>query len=180
MPEGLASWGFSCHNARWNLPQGVILFVELNWWIIGATAVAGLGLGTLVLMQTKWFKVRKYAIDAKRTFDRHKSIQEKTETLQALGQQANPVIMKKHLRELIDAQKALIADMEKLKVPPVARELHDDQVAMQRESMEFYQMMMAGKLNQKTAEGRQKKLMKMQDALQEKMEKVYGPMKKPK
>lgn len=130
-------------------------------------------------MQTKWFKIRKYAIDAKRTFDKHKGIQAKTEQLQALGQQANPVIMKKHLRELIEAQKALVVDMEKLKVPPAARELHDDQMAMQRESIEFYQMMMIGKLNQKTAETRQKKLLRMQDNLTVKMEKVYGPMKKP-
>ena len=142
--------------------------------------MAGLGLGALIVTRLNWFKVRKYAIDMKQVYDRHKDIQEKTEALQSMGQNAPAVLMKQRLRELIAAMQALIADMDKVKVPEATRELHNETVAMHRESLEMYQLMLAGGMNQKALEGRQRKLMKMQTGLQERTEKIYGKPKEKK
>lgn len=145
---------------------------------LGVTAV--LAVVALVLTQTKWFKVRKYALDLKRVFDRHKGLQEKLEGAQSLSQNPNQVLVKKGLRELVTVYQALIDDLEKMKVPPAAKEIHGETLTMHKESCNLYQVALVGGFRQKALEGKQKRLMAMEKGLQAKMEKIYGPMKKPK
>jgi hypothetical protein len=150
-----------------------------TWLYWTLSAVAGVGLGGLVMTQTNWWKVRKYAIDIKRVFDKYK-LQEKAEALQTLGQNPNPVLAKKPLRDIIDTYKGLITDMEKIKVPKKMAEIHADTLEMHKESMGLYQMAMVGGFRQKSMVDKQKKLQQMERNLQEKMEKVYGKPKEPK
>lgn len=152
-----------------------------TWLIVGASTVGVIGVGIFIATRTSWFKVRKYAVDAKRIFDKHK-VQEKAEAVQQLSQNPNPnpVLLKKPLRELIATYQGLIADMEKLNPPGKARELHEDSLTMYRESVGLYQMAAVGGFRQKSIQDKQRKLQAMEKSLQAKMEKLYGPMKKPK
>ncbi|MDB4895784.1 MAG: hypothetical protein JWN15_2046 [Firmicutes bacterium] len=151
----------------------------MTWEIIGGVVVA-LAAGGFIVTRLNWFKVRKYAIDMKQVYDRHKDIQEKTEALQAMGQNAPQVLMKQRLRELIAAMQSLIADMDKVKAPEGTRELHKETLTMHKESLELYQVMLAGGMGQKALEGRQKRLMKMQTGVQARTEKIYGKPKEKK
>lgn len=139
-----------------------------------AAAAAG-----YILYRTSWFQVRKYAVDIKRVFDRHK-VQEKVEAVQALGENPNPVLVKKPLRDVITTYQSLIADLEKIKAPAKAKEVHEETLTMHRESMSLYQMALTGGFRQKAMVDKQKRLMGMERTLTAKMEKLYGPMKKPK
>jgi hypothetical protein len=149
-----------------------------TWWIIGGSVVAAAAAG-YILYRTSWFQVRKYAVDIKRVFDRHK-VQEKVEAVQALGENPNPVLVKKPLRDVITTYQGLIADLEKIKAPAKAKEVHEETLTMHRESMSLYQMALTGGFRQKAMVDKQKRLMGMERTLTAKMEKLYGPMKKPK
>jgi hypothetical protein len=153
----------------------------VTWWMWVLLALAGAGIGIVIVLQTPWYKVRKYAIDIKQLYDKHK-LQEKAEAVQALGQNpnANPVLMRKPLRELIATYEALIADLNKLKVPPKAQTLHDLSVNVAKESLAMYQLAAVGGFRQKSMVERQKKVQKMQEQIQAEMEKLYGPLKKEK
>ncbi|HEY8347064.1 MAG TPA: hypothetical protein VIL07_07290 [Symbiobacteriaceae bacterium] len=152
----------------------------MNTWQIVGLAVVGTGLGFFILTRTTWFRVRKYAVDVKRIFDKHK-LQEKVEAVQVLAQNPNqnPVLIRKPLRELVSTYQALIADLEKLKPPAKVKDLHEETLAMHRESCNLYQMAMTSGFRQKAILEKQKKLMQMERSVTEKMEKIYGPMKKP-
>lgn len=149
-----------------------------TWWIIGGSVVAAAAAG-YILYRSSWFQVRKYAVDIKRVFDRHK-VQEKVEAVQALGENPNPVLVKKPLRDVIATYQSLIADLEKIKAPAKAKEAHEETLTMHRESMSLYQMALTGGFRQKAMVDKQKRLMAMERSLTAKMEKLYGPMKKPK
>lgn len=148
------------------------------WWIVAISAVIGLALGIFIVTRTSWFRVRMYAVEVKKIFDRYK-LNEKAEAVQALGQNPNPVLVKKPLRDLITAYQGLITDMEKVKVPQKAQDLHESTMNMHRESLQLYQMAAVGGFRQKAMVDRQRKLQQMQTALQEKTEKLYGKMKQP-
>ncbi|HWI63316.1 MAG TPA: hypothetical protein VNT75_15875 [Symbiobacteriaceae bacterium] len=148
-----------------------------TWWIIGAGAVVAAGAAGFILYRSSWFQVRKYAVDIKRVFDRHK-VQEKVEAVQALGENPNPVLAKKPLREVISVYQALVADLEKVKAPAKAKDAHEETLAMHRESLSLYQMALTGGFRQKAMVDKQKKLMAMERSLTAKMEKLYGPLKK--
>ena len=152
-----------------------------TWLYIGVTAVAGIALGGFILTRTQWFKIRKYAIDMKKVYDNHKDLQSKVEAAQQVAQNphVNAVLRNRALNDVIDEQKKLIADIEKVKAPEKATELHSDTLALQRETLDFYVKGRAGGFGQKALNEKQKKLMTMSSALEAKMEKVYGPMKKP-
>lgn len=149
-----------------------------TWWIIGGSVVAAAAAG-YILYRSSWFQVRKYAVDIKRVFDRHK-VQEKVEAVQALGENPNPVLVKKPLRDVIATYQSLITDLEKIKAPAKAKDVHEETLTMHRESMSLYQMALTGGFRQKAMVDKQKRLMGMERSLTAKMEKLYGPMKKPK
>ena len=160
-----------------------------TWLYIGVTAVAGIALGGFILTRTQWFKIRKYAIDMKKVYDNHKDLQSKVEAAQQVAQNphVNAVLRNRALNDVIDdgaegdiaLLNRLIADIEKVKAPAKATELHSDTLALQRETLDFYVKGRAGGFGQKALNEKQKKLMTMSSALEAKMEKVYGPMKKP-
>jgi hypothetical protein len=175
--ESLASGYVSCDNANWNdLKEMNPSMTGQLWLIIGVSTVAVLGLSAFIVTQTSWFKVRKYAMDVKKVFDTHK-VQQKAEAVQALGQNANPVVVKKPLRELINTYQGMIADLEKIKAPAKAQVIHTDTLVMHRESLSLYQMAAVGGFRQKAMQEKQRKLQNMERALQTKMEKLYGKMK---
>lgn len=155
--------------------------MNLVWWQWLLIILAALGLAVVVVMQTSWYKVRKYALDVKSIYDKNK-LQEKVEAVQALGQNPNPnpMLMKKPLRDLINAYQELIAALEKTKVPAKARTVHDLSLTMHRESLALYQMAAVGGFRQKAMLDRQKKVQQMEKTLQVEMEKLYGKMKEPK
>ncbi|MFZ5824371.1 MAG: hypothetical protein ACOY94_08595 [Bacillota bacterium] len=152
-----------------------------SWWVWVVIVLAGAGLGFLVLSMTPWYKVRKYAMDIKKIYDKHK-LQEKAEAVQAMGQNpnANPVLMRKPLRELTSTYEALIADLNKAKVPKKAKHLHEMSLSVAKDSLAMYQMAAVGGFRQKSIMEKQKKVQKMQDQIQAEMEKLYGPIKQPK
>jgi TorA maturation chaperone TorD len=153
--------------------------VNFSWWMWLLLGLAGAGVGIVIVMQTSWYKVRKYALDIKRIYDKHK-LQEKAEAVQAISQtpNPNPVLMRKPIRELTATYEALIADMNKLKVPPKASTLHELSLNVAKESLAMYQMAAVGGFRQKAMMEKQKKVQKMQEQIQTEMEKLYGPMKK--
>jgi hypothetical protein len=150
-----------------------------TWALVTVSAVAGIALGGFVLYQTPWFKVRKYAIDLKRVFDKH-PIQKKVEAVQSMGENPNPVLVKKPLRDVITEYQALVTDLEKIKAPAKAKEIHDEQIAMHKESMSLYQAALVGGFRQKVLQDKQRKLMAMERSLQAKMEQVFGKPKEKK
>lgn len=151
-----------------------------TWLIVGVSVVAGLGVAAFIFTRTSYYRVRKYAVDVKKVFDKYK-LEEKMEAVQALGPNPNPVLAKKPLRELVTTYQGLIADLEKIKAPPKAQEVHEETLTMHRESLSLYQMsMMGGGFRQKAILEKQRKLQQMERSLQAKMEKLYGPMKEPK
>ena len=151
-----------------------------TWWQWLLIILAALGLGLFILWQTPWFKVRKYAIDVKRIYDKHK-LQEKAEQAQALGQNpnVNPVLLRKPLREIISTYEAIIEDMNKLKVPPKAQKLHEMSLTAAKESLAMYQMAAVGGFRQKSILSRHKKVMQLQEQIEAEMEKLYGKPKEP-
>lgn len=151
-----------------------------TWLFYGVSAVAGIALGGFILTRTNWFKVRKYAIDTKRVYDKHKDVQGKVEAAQNLNEHTPQPIRQKVLRELIEGYKALVADLEKVKVAGTAKELHEDSLAMNREMIGFYQALLLGKFNARSMQERQRKLMAMQNAVQAKTEAIYGKPKEKK
>jgi len=152
-----------------------------TWWQWLLIVLAGLGLGFLILIQTPWYKVRKYAMDLKRIYDKHK-LQEKAEQAQALGQNpnVNPVLLRKPLREIISTYEALIADMNKVKVPAKAQTLHELSLAAAKDSLSMYQMAAVGGFRQKAMLDKQKKVQRLQEQIQAETEKLYGKPKEPK
>jgi dephospho-CoA kinase len=149
-----------------------------TWLIIGASTVAAIGLGIFILTRTEWYRVRKYALDVKNIVEKYK-VSEKVEAVQALGQNPNPVLVKKPLRELIQAYQEMLAALEKLTPPAKAMEVHQETLALHRESLSLYQMAMVGGFRQKAMQEKQKRLLQMERSLTEKMEKLYGPLKRP-
>lgn len=149
-----------------------------TWWQWLLIVLAGLALGFLILIQTPWYKVRKYAMDLKRIYDKHK-LQEKAEQAQALGQNPNqnPVLLRKPMREIITTYESLIADMNKLKVPAKAQTLHELSLNAAKESLAMYQMAAVGGFRQKALLDKQKKVQRMQEQIQAEMEKLYGKPK---
>lgn len=152
-----------------------------TWWQWVLIVLAGLALAFVILAQTSWYKVRKYAMDIKRIYDKHK-LQEKAEAVQTLGQNpnVNPVLMRKPIRELTTTYEGLIADLNKTKVPAKAQLLHDLSLSAAKESLAMYQMAAIGGFRQKAMMDRQKKVQKMQEQIQVEMEKLYGKIKEPK
>lgn len=152
----------------------------METWQIVLTVVAAPVVAFLIFMQTPWYRVRKYAMDVKKIFDKYK-LEEKIQGVQLLAQNPNqnPVLVRKPLRELVDTYKSLIADLEKMKPPAKVKDLHEATLEMHRESCSLYQMAMVSGFRQKSILEKQKKLMQMERVVNEKMEKVYGPMKKP-
>ena len=149
-----------------------------TWLIYGGCAIAGMGLGFVVLTQSSWYKMRLYPVKLKQLFDKYK-IQEKAEALQAMGQNPNPMLVKKPLRELITAYQGLLQDLEAMKVPAKAKGLHEQTLAMHRESLSLYQMAAVGGFRQKSMLDKQKKLQQMERGITATMEQLYGKMKKP-
>ncbi len=151
-----------------------------TWWQWLLIILAALGLAFLILWQPPRLKVRKYAIDLKRLYDKHK-LQEKAEQAQALGQNpnVNPVLLRKPLRDIISTYEAIIADMNKLKVPPKAQKLHEMSLTAAKESLAMYQMAAVGGFRQKAILSRQKKVMQLQEQIEAEMEKLYGKPKQP-
>jgi len=149
-----------------------------TWWIVGLSILAGIAIGGFILTRTNWFRIRMYAINVKKIFDRYK-LQDKAEQVQALGQNPNPVLAKRPLRELIGAYQGLIGDMEKIKAPPKAKDVHESTLNMHRESLQLYQMAAVGGFRQKAMVDRQRRLQQMEKSLTAKMEALYGTMKKP-
>jgi hypothetical protein len=153
--------------------------VDANmWWIVGLAILAGIAIGGFILTRTNWYRIRMYAIKVKKIFDKFK-LQEKAEQVQSLGQNPNPVLAKRPLRELIAAYQGLIGDMEKVKAPPKAKDVHESTLNMHRESLQLYQMAVVGGFRQKAMVDRQRRLQQMEKSLSAKMEALYGPMKKP-
>jgi len=148
------------------------------WLIYSGSAIGGIALGALIISQTSWWKVRMYAVKVKKIFDKH-DVQKRAEAVQQLGQNPNPVLVKKPLRDLIAAYQGLIADMEALRPPKKAAEVHEATIAMHKEAHSLYQMASVGGFRQKAMMDRQKKLQQMERSLTVKMEKLYGPMKRP-
>jgi len=148
------------------------------WWIAGLSIVVGIAIGGFIFTRTNWFRIRMYAVSVKKVFDKYK-LQEKAEQVQALGQNPNPVLAKKPLRELIAAYQGLIGDMEKVKAPPKAKDVHESTLTMHRESLQLYQMAAVGGFRQKAMVDRQRRLQLMEKSLSAKMEALYGAMKKP-
>lgn len=148
------------------------------WLIYILCAIVGIGLGFVVLIQTSWYKMRMYPVKLRQTFDKYK-IQEKAEALQSLGQNPNPMLVKKPLREMITAYQGLLADLEAMKVPKKATGLHEQTLTMHRESLSLYQMASVGGFRQKAMLDKQKKLQQMERGITATMEKLYGKMKKP-
>lgn len=148
------------------------------WWIAGLSLLAGIAIGGFILTRTNWFRIRMYAVNVKKIFDKYK-LQEKAEQVQALGQNPNPVLAKKPLRELIAAYQGLIGDMEKVKAPRKAQDVHESTLNMHRESLQLYQMAVVGGFRQKAMIDRQRRLQQMEKSLSAKMELLYGAMKKP-
>ncbi len=149
-----------------------------TWLIYGGSALGGIALGALIISQTSWWKVRMYAIKVKKVFDKH-DVQKKAEAVQQMGQNPNAVLVKKPLRELIGAYQGLIVDMEAIKPPKKALEVHEATIAMHKEAHSLYQMASVGGFRQKAMLDRQKKMQHMERSLTAKMEKLYGPMKSP-
>lgn len=152
-----------------------------TWWQWLLIVLAGLGLAFLIVMQTPWYKVRKYAMDLKKIYDKHK-LEEKAEAAQGLSQNPNlnPVLLRKPLRELISAHEALIEDLNKMKVPQKCQRLHELSVGAAKESVAIYQMAMIGGFRQKALMDKQKKVQKTQELVQAEMERIYGKLKEPK
>ncbi|MEW8977481.1 MAG: hypothetical protein AB2385_03665 [Symbiobacterium sp.] len=152
-----------------------------TWWQWLLIVLAALALGYAILWQTPWFKVRKYALDLKRLYDKHK-LQEKAQQAQALGQNPNmnPVLLRKPLREIISTYEALIADMNKLKVPPRAKTLHELSLAAAKDSLAMYQMAAVGGFRQKAIMEKMKRVQRLQEQIQAETEKLYGKPKEPK
>ncbi|OTA40526.1 MAG: hypothetical protein A6D92_16235 [Symbiobacterium thermophilum] len=74
----------------------------------------------------------------------------------------------------------MIADMNKLKVPPRAQKLHEMSLTAARESLALYQMAAAGGFRQKAIMSRQKKVLQLQEQIQAETERLYGKPKQPK
>jgi len=151
-----------------------------TWWQWLLIVLVSLGVAFLIVSQTPWFKIRKYAIDVKRIYDKHK-LQEKAEQAQALGQNPNmnPVLMRKALREITSTYEALIADMSKVKVPPKAQRRHEMSLAAAKESLGMYQRAAIGGFRQKAIMSRQKKVMQLQEQIEAETEKLFGKPKQP-
>jgi hypothetical protein len=148
------------------------------WLFIGVTALAGIALGGFVLTRTNWFKIRKYAIDTKRVYDKHKGVQEKVEAAQTVNEHTPQPIRQKVFRELIEGYKALVADLDQVKAKGTVESLHAETLTMNREMIGFYQALLTGKFNARAMQERQKKLMVMQNSIQAKTEKIFGSLKK--
>ena len=179
--ETLASEGETCHNVWVGRSPGGVNYRVFTWWQWLLIVLAALALGYAILWQTPWFKVRKYALDLKRLYDKHK-LQEKAQQAQALGQNPNmnPVLLRKPLREIISTYEALIADMNKLKVPPRAKTLHELSLAAAKDSLAMYQMAAVGGFRQKAIMEKMKRVQRLQEQIQAETEKLYGKPKEPK
>lgn len=142
--------------------------------------MAGIAIGGFFMTRSQWYRIRMYAMDVKKIFDKH-NIQEKAQAVQSLGANPNqnPMLIKKPLKDLTDAYRSMLEDLEKIKVPKKATEVHEATKAMHRESLSLYQMAAVGGFRQKSLLDKQKKLQNMEKGLQEKMEKLYGKMKRP-
>lgn len=149
-----------------------------TWLGIGAGVVAALGVGGFFLMRSKWFQVRKYAVELKRIYDRHK-LQDKMQAIQQLQAQGvnDPSRTRKPMREVVEAYRGLIADLEKVKAPPVAVAVHEESLTMHREAVQFYQIASTGSFRQREMMKRQQKLQQMERNLQTSMEALYGKPK---
>ncbi|HLO03168.1 MAG TPA: hypothetical protein VK191_08675 [Symbiobacteriaceae bacterium] len=145
----------------------------MPWYYYGFITLAVLIVVFLVLSRTPYFRVRKYAVDMRQVVDKHQ-IQQKAEAVQSLGAEPNPMIARRPLKELTQAYQGLITDLEKMKVPAKAQDLHKDTIHMYKESVQLYQLAATGGFRQKALADRQKKLQQMEKALQGKMESIFG------
>lgn len=148
------------------------------WIGIGVAVVAALGIGAFFFLRSRWWQIRKYAIDLKRVYDRHK-LQEKMQVLQQLQAQGvnDPNRAKKPMREVVETYRGLIADLEKLHAPPVATEIHEETLTLHRETAQFYQIASTGSFRQKEMVKRQTRLQQMERNLQTRMEGLFGKPK---
>jgi hypothetical protein len=145
----------------------------MHWYYYVLITLASLIVLFLILGRTPWFRVRKYAVDMRQAVEKH-GIQRKAEAVQALGENPNPMLAKKPLKELVQAYQALIADLEKMKVPAKVQEIHRETIQMYKESVQLYQLAATGGFRQRALVERQRKLQAMEKALQQKMEEIYG------
>jgi hypothetical protein len=145
----------------------------MHWYTYVLITLAVLIVVFLVLSRTPYFRIRKYALDMRQIVDKHQ-IQQKAEAVQSLGPEPNPLLARKPLKELIQAYQGLIVDLEKMKVPAKAQELHADTIQMYKESVQLYQLAATGGFRQKALMERQKRLQQMEKALQGKMEGIFG------
>jgi hypothetical protein len=153
--------------------------VTTQAWIgLSVAIAAALGIGVFIFLRTRWWRIRKYALDLKRTFDKHK-IQDKMQALQQLQAQGvtDPTRARKPLRDVVESYRAMLTDLEKVKAPPVATEVHQEALTMHREALQFYQIMSTGTFQQKEMRRRQEKLQRMERSVQAKMETLFGKPK---
>lgn len=145
----------------------------MQWYWYVFITLAVLIVVFLVLSRTPYFRVRKYAVDMRQVVDKHK-IQQKAEAVQALGENPNPMMARKPLKDLVQAYQGLVSDLEAMKVPAKVQSLHADTIHMYKESVQLYQLAATGGFRQKALVDRQKRLQGMEKALQSKMEEIYG------
>lgn len=143
-------------------------------WIIAGTAVLGAAGGGFFLYRTQWFQLRLYGAQVGRIIKQH-DLQKKSE---ALAKMPDPARASKQLRELAAAYDALVKDLEKIKAPAAARELHNDTLTLNRKAAELYRIVATGKYSPKEVQKRQTELQKLERSLNERVKALYG--KKPK
>lgn len=153
----------------------------MEWWQWVIIILAGAAVAFGILSQTSWYKVRRYAILLKKINDKYK-LEEKSKALEAFAQtpNPNPVLLRKPLREVIEAYEGIVAEMSKMKVPPKAQTLHELSLTGAKESLAMYQMAAVGGFRQKAIQEKYKKVQKTQELLQMEMERLYGKPKKKK
>ncbi len=143
-------------------------------WIITGAAVLGAGAGAFIIYRTQWFQLRLYGAKVGRIVKQH-DLEKKS---QALSKMPEPAKAGKQLRELAGAYDALVKDLEKVKVPPAAQELHHDTVTLNRKAAELYRIVATGKYSPKEVQKRQGELQKLERNLNQRVQALYG--KKPK
>ncbi|MFO7172479.1 MAG: hypothetical protein DIU70_005880 [Bacillota bacterium] len=150
--------------------------MSTTWQVIiivfGTLLVAG-----VILWFTPWFQVRLYGARVGQIVKKY-DLQKKAEALQRVP---DPTRAKKQLQELAKAYESLNAELAKIKkVPPQAREIHEETLALNRKAAELYRMVATGGFRQKEILRRQQELQKMDRALQEKVQALFGNKKKEK
>lgn len=146
-------------------------------WLVINIVFGTLVLAGIILWFTPWFQVRWYGAKVGKIVKKY-DMQKKAEVLQKVP---DPTKAKKQLQELAKAYESLNAELAKIKkVPEKAREIHEDTLALNRKAAELYRILAAGSFRQREVQRRQQELQKMDRALQEKLQAVYGKPKEAK